>query len=368
MIINYCIVTKEGRNNMRKKIVLIMATSIMLSICGCSKDSNNSSNIADKTLTNAAEQEPLSSATLQALSGEIIVTVNNLEVSYDELRMYLQSNKEEIESIYGVDVWDMAVNDDDERYEEMIKKALLEEIIYIKLVCSQAEELGISLTEDELLDVDEYTAEFLSNFNDESMKYYEVNQEVVRQIYKDNMLSNKVFESLTLNVDTQVSEEESRQAVFQYILVGKYGYDQEGNRYEYSEEQLAEAKIRAEELHKQALTTTDFYDFALANTDDEDEVEIIVGKGDMQIELEAVALSLKTGELSEILDTSDGYFIFYCVEEMNQEETDAKKEEIIRERQEETFNKMYKEWDAAKQVTLNQEIWDTISLAGEIVR
>jgi foldase protein PrsA len=297
-----------------------------------------------------------------------VLTVNGLDVSYDEVRLYLQSNKEEIESTYGSDVWSMSVNADGKTYEETLKASLLEEIIYIKLVCSQAQALGITLTEDELLDVDEYTAEFLSNFDEAKMEYYHVDQEMVRQIYKDNMLSNKVFESLTLSVDTQVLDEEARQAVFQYILVGKYGYDEAGNRYDYSEEQLAEAKTRAETLHTQAQITTNFFDFAQANSDDEDEVEIIAGIGDMKAEIEKVTLSMKAGELSPVIDTEDGWFIFYCVEEMNQEETDAKKEEIIRERQQAAFDEQYKKWDDAKEVIINQEIWDAISLSSEIVQ
>lgn len=347
-----------------KKIIFIVAIGIMLTLAACSKESKQSSNTIDSTNNGSLP----SLAPLQELSGKKVLTVNNQEVSYDELRIYFQSNKEEIESIYGNDVWNMAVNSDGKSYEEMLKEAVLEEIIYVKLVCSQAEALGISLSEDELLDVDELTSEFLNNFDEESLDYYKVNQDIVRQIYKDNLLSNKVFESLTLNVDTQITDEEARQAVFQYILVGKYGYDGEGNRFEYSEDQLSEAKLRAEDLHTQAQTSTNFYDFALANTDDGDEVEIIVGKGDMRKELEDVVMSLKTGELSEVIDTSEGYFIFYCVEEMNQEETDAKKEEMIRERQEAAFDDRYKEWYDSKQVTMDEKIWDAISLNGELVQ
>lgn len=351
---------------MRKKVLLILAVSIVLSMAGCSKDSKDMADSKSSQTTGAnvtATVEPL-----KELSGKTVLTVNGLDVSYDEIRLYLQSNKEEIEKTYGSDVWAMLVNAEGKTYEETFKEALLDEIIYIKLVCSQAEALGITLSEDELLDVDEYTADFLSSFDEEKMKYYQVDQEIVRQIYKDNMLSNKVFESLTLNVDTQVTDEEARQAVYQYILVGKYGYDETGNRYDYTEEQLANAKARAEELYTQALESTNFYDFAKANTDDEDEVEIIVGMGDMKAEIEKVTRYMKEGEISPVIDTEDGYFIFYCKEEMNQEETDAKKEEIIRERQQAAFDQKYKIWDDAKEVNINHKVWDEISLGSDIVQ
>lgn len=340
---------------------MIVAATLVLSMTGCSNSKESSADITGESTSGEATQ-------MEEKAQKVILTVNNQDVSYDELRIYLQSNKEEIESTYGADIWTLEIDDEGTTYESMLKDAVLEEVTYVKLVCSQAESLGISLTEDELLDVDEYTSRFLSNFSEEAMDYYSVDKEIIRKIYKDNVLCNKVYESLTLNVDTNVSEEEARQSVFQYILVGKYGYDVDGNRFEYTSEQLAEAQERAIQLHEEALTTTNFKDFAQANSDDGDEVEITVGKGDMKTELENAAFALKEGEVSELIDTEEGWFIFYCVEEMNQEATDAKKEEIIRERQEAAFEEKYVAWDASKEVSMDEELFDSISLTGTIVQ
>ncbi len=340
---------------------MIVAVTLVLSMAGCSKSKESSADVTGGSTSGGGIQ-------VEDNAQKVILSVNNQDVSFDELRIYLQSNKEEIESTYGTDIWTLEIDDEGTTYESMLKQAVLDEVIYLKLVCSQAESLGITLTEDELLDVDEYTAQFLSNFSSEAMEYYSVDKDIIRNIYKDNVLSNKVYESLTLNVDTNVSEEEARQRVFQYILVGKYGYDAEGNRFEYTQDQLEEAQSRAIKLHEEALTTNNFKDFALANSDDQDEVEITVGKGDMMTQLEKVAFALKEGEISEVVDTDEGWFIFYCVEEMNQEATDAKKEEIISERQEEAFKEKYAAWDSSKEVSIDQELFDSISLTGTIVQ
>lgn len=351
---------------MRKKLIAVIALSAMVMATGCSKDSKDVGNIENQPTAQA--QQDAGSADTSQKKNQVVLTVNDQEVTYGELVMYLQSNKEEIESVYGTEIWDMEIDEDGTTYEKLLKDSILEEIQYTKLVCSQAEALGITLSEDELLDVDEYTADFLSNFTEESLSYYDVNRDVIRTIYKDNVLANKVFESLTLNVDTNVSDEEARQAVFDYILVGKYGYDEDGNRYEYTQEQLDQAKEHAASLYEEAQTVTNFLDFAKTNSDDEDETEITVGFGDMQPELESVAFALKKGEISPVIETDDGYFIFYCVEELNRDETDAKKEEIIRDRQEESFNEKYALWDEQKKVDLDEQAWNSISLKGEIVQ
>lgn len=337
----------------------------MLSMAGCSKgnnDSKDSSVVVDNTGV------PTDQDTIKDNAERVVVTVNGQEVTFDELRIYLQSQRDEIEAMYGDEIWSMEIDKEGTTYEEMFKKSVFDQIVNIKLVCSQAETLGITLSEDELLDVDEYTSQFLSGFSEESIEYYSVNKDIIRNIYKDNVLYNKIYESLTLNVDTFVNDEDARQSVFQYILVAKYGFDVDGVQFDYTPEQLEEAKTRAYKLHEEALTVANFRDFALANTDDEDEVELTVGKGDMKPELEEAAFALKEGEISDVIDLEEGYFIFYCVEEQNQEATDAKKEEIIKDRQDQAFEDQYKAWDEAKEVTVDEELYNSISFKDEIVQ
>lgn len=345
-----------------KKIgTILIALTLATSLWACSKNK-------DKDVTNQDGVTVAPEMSAQEKQGKTVLTVNDITVSYEEAVLYLQSRKEEIEELYGKDVWSLVVDEEGTTYEQLLKDSVYEEIEYLMLVCSKAEELGITLSEDELLDVDEYTSDFISNFSSEALEYYNVNKGVVNKIYKDNMLANKIYESLTLNVDTEVSDELARQAVFQYILVGKYGYDTNGNRVEYTEEQKNEAKARAEKLREEALDANNFYDFAAANSDDEDEVEIIVGKGDMMEELEKVAFSLEEGEISEVIDTEDGYFILHCVSLLDREATDSKKEDIIIERQEEAFDKEYSKWEKEKVVKLNEDIWKSIDITGELVQ
>ena len=67
---------------------------------------------------------------------------------------------------------------------------------------------------------------------------------------------------------------------FWYILIAKYGYDEEGNRLEYTEEQLEEVKKRATDTYERALETEDFYSLAREVSDDND-IEIIVALIDL---------------------------------------------------------------------------------------
>ncbi len=335
-----------------KKTSLCLILVVVLFFGGCSKKNG------DKDTPPTLLEEQIKPQDM------VIMTVGTQKLTYAELMLYLRSKKQEIEALYGTDIWDYQLDAEGTTYETMLKEQILNDLIYVKLVCAQAAFLGITLTEDELLDIDEYSASFLAEFTNEDMEYYGFNKETVKGIYKDNLLANKIYESLTLNVDTEVSDEEARQMQFWYILVAKYGYDEEGNRLEYTEEQLEEVKKRATDTYERALETEDFYSLAREVSDDND-IEIIVGRSEMSKELEEATFSLKQGELSQMIENDKGYFLFYCVSELEEQATNAKKEEIIKERQEKVFDESYKEWQDETEVKIDKQLWERVTLKGK---
>ena len=144
---------------------------------------------------------------------QTLLRIGNLEVSYGEVVLYMQSTKEEVETLYGKEVWDYVLDDEGTSYAQMLKEKLLKQITYTKLVCSQADRLGIALTEDERMNVDEYTDNYLANFSRNELEYYGITRDLVWGIYADNLLATKIYESLTLNINTDVSDEEARHPV-----------------------------------------------------------------------------------------------------------------------------------------------------------
>ena len=96
--------------------------------------------------------------------------------------------------------------------------------------------------------------------------------------------------------------------------------DASGNRVSYEGKELEELTARVEGLRTKALETDDFYKLAAANTEDSTMLEVTGGKGDFPEEYEKTVLSLKTGEVSEVIKTTDYYYIFYCVREFEIDE------------------------------------------------
>ena len=289
-----------------------------------------------------------------------MLRIGDMQVDYREGLIYLNAVQKEYEQYYGNDIWKYAVDSNGNTMGELIKAQVLEQIMYIKVVCKKADELAIVLSEEELLQVEEQTKEYMAKIQGSDLLLHGVNADIARRIYADNLLARKTFEVTTLNVNTDISNEEAAQSRFQSIAVRTYKIDASGNKVFYQGEELTKLLSRVESLRTQALTTDNFYKLAEANTEDSAMLDFTGGVGDFPKEYEEQVLGLKAGQLSEVIETTDYFYIFYCVTEFDEDATQAKKEEIILERQEEEFKRCYQEWKEQIAIEVNDEVWNAL--------
>ncbi|MBO5175847.1 MAG: SurA N-terminal domain-containing protein [Lachnospiraceae bacterium] len=289
-----------------------------------------------------------------------MLRIGDTQVDYREGLVYLNAVQQDYEQYYGSEIWQYAVDAQGNTMGEVIKEQTLEQIIYIKVVCQKASELGIVLSEEELQTVDRQTADYMAKLQESDLLLHGVNSDIIRRIYADNLLARKTFEVTTLNVDTDIPDEEAAQHKFYTIAIRNFKIDASGNRISYEGTEAEELAARVENLRAQALESTDFYKFASANTEDSDMLEITGGIGDFPAEYEDAVLALNTGEISEVVKKNDYYYIFYCVTDFDVDATHEKKEEMIAQRQEEEFKNRYQEWREIIPVEVHDEIWDAL--------
>ncbi len=296
-----------------------------------------------------------------------MLRIGDTQVDYREGMVYLNAVQKDYEQYYGSDIWKYAIDSEGNTMGEVIKDQTLEQIIYIKVVCRKADELGIVLSEEELQQVDKQTADYMKEIQGSSLSLHGVNADIVRRIYADNLLARKTFEVTTLNVDTDIRDEEAAQHRFYTIAIRNFKIDASGNRVSYEANELEELKARVNSLQQQAKETEDFYKLAAANTEDSTMLELTGGIGDFPEAYENAVLALNTGEVSKVIETTDYYYIFYCVTDFDVDATYEKKEEMIAKRQEKEFQTRYKEWRGTTHIEVNEEVWDALDYEMESV-
>ncbi len=289
-----------------------------------------------------------------------MLRIADIQVDSREGMVYLHAVQEDYEQYYGSDIWKYVVDSRGNTMGEVIKDQTLDQIIYVKVVCQKADELGIVLSEEELQLVEEQTTAYMEKMQGSNLLLYGVNADIVRRIYADNLLARKTFEVTTLNVNTDIPDEEAAQHRFYTIAIRNYKIDSSGTRVSYEGTELEELRARVQSLRQQALAAEDFYKLASANTEDATMLEITGGMGDFPESYEDTVLALNTGEVSGVIETTDYYYIFYCVTDFDVDATYAKKEEIIAARQEEEFQTRYKEWRGVTHIEVNEEVWKAL--------
>lgn len=352
-----------------KKVLKKLRWVTLLIICITISSSCSKKNDADKAdiQTDAITEDGALGVSAEPTVGvdendykELVVTVGDQKVYYSEAMIYFQYIKAKYESYFGSEIW--AYDFTGKTFEEMAKEEIMNMITQTKIISGKAAEYNVVLTEEEENGIRVSATDFLEDVTEEDKLLYGLNQEVVENFYRDNKLYERVYDAATMNVNTDVSNEDAKQITIQYVYVPTVTVDDKEEVTPFSEAEKEKALIKVNELLESAKETTDFSHFAQINSSSSD-IEKTFGKTDKGISYSEEAFNLKTGELSDIIETDEGYYILYCVSDYNEDATLEKKESIIASRQNLSFQSLFEEWATKEKIEIKEKIWSTMRLA-----
>lgn len=341
---------------------ILVVSALVTGLAGCKeKTPEEKGNVTPAPSVQVA-QDTESPEDSKESRGELAITVGNNKVYYNEAMLYFLFMKAQYESYFGDQIWGYDVGNNT-TFEDQAKEEILNLITQTKIIVDKAGSYNVSLTEEEEATILERADNYFDGITKEDKTKYGFTEELIREFYRENMIYQKVYDAVTMNVDTDVSDEEAKQITVDQILI-KTTTSQDGTDVPMTEAEKKTAYNRAVKLLKEAKDTEDFKKLAEANTEDS-QVEYTFGKGEMVEEFENAAFALKTGGISPIVESKYGYHIIYCVSDYDKDATLEKKEEIIEERQNELFKKLYEEWSRNYKVEVKEKVWTLMTLRNE---
>ena len=295
---------------------------------------------------------------------DTVFAVNGEQVSEGEWNLYAKPTLDETNVIYGKDIWSYKMNPDGKLFGESLQESIRERIVNVKLVAAQAESLGVKLTEDEKIEISISAGEYLDKLSESDKKELGITAEVVEKVYSDNLLATKVYENLTLNVDTNTEETEVRHMVLNYIMQPKTYEDKEGNTCLYSNEEIEISRAGLESIREKASVSKEV---TLKDYETEKYVvtEIITDlkglKDRLPEDMAGIVFWLRQGEVSRVLESDEALFLFECVKLEDEASTREARIRIIEQREKEVFSDAFEKWKENVQVVNNPSVWKSIT-------
>ena len=188
-----------------------------------------------------------------------------------------------------------------------------------------------------------------------------VTQETVLQLYEEYALADKLYQYTIRDINPEVSDDEARTITVQQIMLKTYTLDASGQKVSVSDSSKQVIYKKMQEIQKQISSGTAFETLA-EKYNEADAVTISFGKGDVDSALENAAFNLATDQVSDIIETGDGYEIIKCVTTFNRQETEANKVKIVEERKKEAFGQQYDDFADNLTRELNTELWKKVTL------
>lgn len=331
--------------NRNRRMAAALLTVLLLLLSGC-MDSLKGSKVV---LTTGFEKNE-------------VFRIEDMSCTLPEAMVYLINTKNRYESVYGREIWNVSL--DGVTLEENIKETVLAQLAQQKTMNLLARQNGVALSEEEEARVMQAAETYFQSLSEEEKSALQITVKDVEELYREYALARKVYQYIIKDINPEISDDEARTITVQYIYFRTCVLDGTGKKIEYSEEEKQEVLRKAEEVRFQLKNEEADFEEMILKYSDSEEGTCSFGKGEKDQAFEDAAFNLETDEISDIVETPDGYYLIKCISTFNRTETDANKVKIVEKRREEVFGQEYEDFVAALTRNLNEDLWQSVSLAG----
>ncbi|MFV0465152.1 MAG: peptidylprolyl isomerase [Lachnospiraceae bacterium] len=268
-----------------------------------------------------------------------VFSINGTKVSDSKMKVYLANFQNIYGICYGIDLWQQ-----DFQTAELttyIKEASLAQITKIICMDQMAEANEITLDENDLSIIKTTAAEYYESLSHAEREYMNISQHEIEDLYEEYYLADKLYTSLTENVNREVSDDEAR--VMEAIMI-----------YVDNEEAANNAVTR--------LNAGEDFAAVAAGTSQQLETHVYVSRADVPPEVEEVIFQLDNEAVSGIIFADGGYYIVKCISKYDQERTDANKANIVEQREKAAFDDKYDAFVLSAESELNDVLWESMTL------
>lgn len=300
----------------RKIVAWFVGVALVLSAAGCSKN--------DTIL-------------VPKISAKQVIKVDGESYSLPQAKVYLANYKNLYGTVAGVNLWEQ--ESQSQSLGDYVKDLTVSQMTKILSMDSLAKSRNIDLDETEKTNVQKAAKAYYDSLNELEISYLEVDETDIQKLYEDYSLAQKLYKSLTADINSEVSDDEARIMDAMQIVVSD--------------------KKTARTVSKALADGGDFVTLA-SSYNEAEEVTIQFGRGELPQEVEKAAFALKDGTVTDCIQIEDGYYFIYCVNKFNEELTDDNKLKIVQQREKAAFGDIYDAYSKTISKKVYHKVWDDV--------
>lgn len=277
-----------------------------------------------------------------SLSENDVFLINDRTCSLAEAKVFLTNYQNLYGTVYGINLWDHDFGDNS--LKQYVKDLTISQLAQIMSMDFLAEQQEISLSEEEVRQVERAAREYYQSLTKEEIRYMGVDEAVISGLYRQYGLANKLYAQLTADINEEVSDDEARVMEAYRIFVS--------------------SQEKADKVTEGLSAGADFLTLA-GSYNEESQAEITFGRGTLPAEVETIAFGLEPEGISDAIQTEGGWYFIKCISNYNQELTDENKQVILERRRKEAFDDVYEAFVETLSSQFNQELWDGIEIQAD---
>lgn len=303
---------------MKKRTVCLVAlmSAMTMALTGCS---------VGNSVDNSAEAANVDGVSIPL--GEV-----NFYLRYQQTQMSMYSG------YFGEDFMNQDLTGTGTTYGETVKDTVVQTLEEYYLVEEHAEDLGISLTDEDKAAAEEAADAFLAANDSKTLQAMSADKETVTHVLELMALQNKAYEDRAATIDTNVTDEEAAQKTITYVRSSTNGTtDENGDTVDLTDEELAAKKEVLNQIRDEAGADGDLN--AAAENHDLSAVTTSYGADDenLNADIKAAAETLSDGEYADIIEGDNAYYLVRMDSTFDREATDNHKQVILTQRERDAY-------------------------------
>ena len=293
------------------------------------------------------------------LSEDQVFRVDSEICTKTEYMVYLTNLQKRYEEVYGKNIWETQIPGS--TMENEVKESVLRELEQIKVMKLMTGRYEVEITEEEEDKLAKAADTYYNSLSEREKEVLQGTREDIYGMYREYLTAVKVNEHVMSGVNPEISDDEARIITVEQIGIRNYSVDKDGNRVDMDPVERMQVYKKIKTAYDRAAAGEDFGTL-ISEYNEVGQSKLSFGHGDVEEKYEEIAFELGQGEVSEIFETKDGFFLVKCISTFNAEET-AKNKEKIRERyKEEAFEAEYTAYLDKVTEEINEELWPQLTL------